>query len=930
MKKLSLDKEPQQVTVHFDGRKKQSLDDIHPSLIQEIEEEVFEEEEVLKHKKTPDPGVEIKDRNEKIKRVHEAAVQKLQSKIDDLENSMRSLTAQKDTAVLNETKVNSNNSKLKLKIKELTLKLKTVEEDAKKTSKDSVAENDLAKMTTELETTKTRLFEAQEQVSIYHNIAQSSEQEVDKHKSKVRELLLKLGIAQRDSNKSIGTEKVLEDKVTTLTNELKSIRSERNKTMNELTAQIDSLTSELFKSKNMSTKLTYEATIAKKRKIGNELKDIQVRVKISNGRVGGELTAAVPRPIELNQDRTTTEKVSVQTKKPPHLNNFESSHNLTANLPFEPPALPPLPGMTNHEPISTKNTREAQPLQVQPASTEDLAVAVAEQYVDSIIVDETPTGRSDARMSGRNESQISELANLLRTMPPNVRKAAENNPDFVAQLMVENKKKQQEGAQFNQPFGLNTLAEASNLHSNYYDAGQQHQYMNTNMNMQQTQHQWPVNNLGYQPYHAAAQFQQTQHQASWPTNNIQGYHYPLGQPTSPYGMPAINQFESSCHMYANNLRQNEEAHVPTDVAREANSNLAFSEAEEYAFEQGVIAHGWGKWKDIAAMYVTTRDVGQIQHYATSYQDRARLEEAHYQFVHDQTQHKKLSPLATTVNENAEHDNPHEEPSPKMNLPNVCYHHTTRVQAEEKARLQAEKKAEKARKVAQATTYKPKVNPKNLPTIENAELIVGTRCERVDDDPKLQSGKSKPDDMVYNILKSMPPHVRKAAENPDVLSKLHRQHLKKKQQEETSKDTETTNTNQQDNQTPPSGGLWPEGTEELLKVMMEQNDSLQAGEVYVDESWPQPPPSQMQKGGVNESSSDSINTSNDTPPAQIDITNKDTNEDTAPKKLTIMMRISPSRPRRFLNAKKDTGYSGQDDSQAASGQESDNTYNPNIL
>ena len=448
MKKLFLDKEPQQVTIHFDGRKKQSLDYIHPSLIQDIEEEVFEGE-ALKHKKIPDPGVEIKDRNKKIKRVHEAAVQKLQSRIDDLENSMKSLTAQKDTAIMNETKANSDNSKLKLKIEELTLKLKTVEEDAKRESKDSAAEPNLAKMTKELETTKTRLLEAQEQVSIYHNIAQSSEQEVDKHKSKVRELLLKLGTAQRDANKSIGTEKGLQDKVAVLTNELKSVRSERNKTMNELTAQIDSLTSELFKSKNMSTKLTYEATIAKKRKIGNKLKDIQVRVKISNGQVGGELTAAVPRPIELNQDRTTTEKVSVQTKKPPHLNNFESSHTLTANLPFEPPALPPLPGMTNHEPISTKNTREAQPLQVQPASTEDLAVAVAEQYVDSIIVDETPTGRSDARMSqssewrGRNESQISELAHLLRTMPPNVRKAAENNPDLVAQLMGENKKKQQ-------------------------------------------------------------------------------------------------------------------------------------------------------------------------------------------------------------------------------------------------------------------------------------------------------------------------------------------------------------------------------------------------------------------------------------------------------------------------------------------------------
>ena len=36
MKKLSLDKEPQQVTVHFDGRKKQSLDDIHPSLIKDF------------------------------------------------------------------------------------------------------------------------------------------------------------------------------------------------------------------------------------------------------------------------------------------------------------------------------------------------------------------------------------------------------------------------------------------------------------------------------------------------------------------------------------------------------------------------------------------------------------------------------------------------------------------------------------------------------------------------------------------------------------------------------------------------------------------------------------------------------------------------------------------------------------------------------
>lgn len=36
MKNLSLDKEPRQVTVHFDGRKKQSLDDIHPSLIKDF------------------------------------------------------------------------------------------------------------------------------------------------------------------------------------------------------------------------------------------------------------------------------------------------------------------------------------------------------------------------------------------------------------------------------------------------------------------------------------------------------------------------------------------------------------------------------------------------------------------------------------------------------------------------------------------------------------------------------------------------------------------------------------------------------------------------------------------------------------------------------------------------------------------------------
>jgi len=776
VKKLSLDKEPQQVTVHFDGRKKQSLDDIHPSLIQEVKEEVVEEDEVLKHKrKTPDVGVE--DRNEKVKRVHEAAVQKLQGKIGNLENSMKSLTAQKDTAVLNETKANSNNSKLKLKIEELTLKLKTVEEDAKRESKDSVAENNLAKMTKELETTKTRLLEAQEQVSVYHNIAQSSEQEVEKHKSKVRELLLKLGTAQRDANKSIGTQKGLQDKVAVLTNELKSVRSERNKTMNELTAQIDLLTSELAKSKKLSTKLTYEATIAKKRKIGNELKDIQVRVKISNGQVGGELTAAVPRPIELNQDRTTTEKVSAQTEKPPHLNNFESSHTLAANLPFEPPALPPLPGMTNHEPTTTANTREAQPLQVQLTNTEDLAVAVAEQYVDSIVADETPTaGRSDAlRMSqssewrSRNESQISELANLLRTMPPSVRKAAENNPDLVAQLMVENKKKQQ-GAQLNQPFGLNTLAEASNLHSsNYYDAGQQHQYMNMNMK-QQTQHQWPINNLQGYPYYAAAQFQQ-----------IQQPYYPLGQPTSPYVIPAFNQFESACDMHANNLRQNEMV----------NNNR---------------------------MQVINND---------------------------------------KVNE--------EGPSPKMNLPNVCHRHKTREQAEEKARLQAEKKAEKARKVAQATTYKPKVNPKNLPTIninENAELIVGTRCERVDDQPQ---------------HKKLSPSATTVNENA-------------------------------------KHGLWPKGT----GGMMQQNDTLQANEVQVDESWPQPPQSQVQKGGVNESSSYSINSSDDTPPAQIDITNEDINEDTTPKKLTIMMRMSPSRPRRFLNAKKDTVDSqlaAKDDSQA---------------
>ena len=171
---------------------------------------------------------------------------------------------------------------------------------------------------------------------------------------------------------------------------------------------------------------------------------------------------------------------------------------------------------------------------------------------------------------------------------------------------------------------------------------------------------------------------------------------------------------------------------------------------------------------------------------------------------------------------------------------------------------------------------------------------------------------------------MPPHVRKAAENnPDVVIKLHRQHLKKKQQEETSKDTETTNTNQQDNQQLPSGGLWPEGTEEVLKGMMQQNDSLQANEVHADESWPQPPLHQnvtAEEGGVNESSS--VAAADDAPHAQID----NTNEDATPKKLTIMMRMSPSRPRRFLNAKEGTGsqLTSQGVSHATSGQEPPNT------
>lgn len=193
---------------------------------------------------------------------HDAAVQKLEGKIADMETVVKDLTVQKDAATDSATKASLECSNLNLKVQELTLVLKAAEKELKAakiklgdvtidTSAEEALEATVASLTAELESTKVELATAQTRIIDYQAIAMSSEKQLadltdasKKYKDETTVMLKKLRQSEQSQCETVAE----------LTKDLMSYRGEKEKAVNELKATIDSLTSQLSGSREDATK----------------------------------------------------------------------------------------------------------------------------------------------------------------------------------------------------------------------------------------------------------------------------------------------------------------------------------------------------------------------------------------------------------------------------------------------------------------------------------------------------------------------------------------------------------------------------------------------------------------------------------------------------------------------------------------------------
>jgi nucleoprotein TPR len=193
---------------------------------------------------------------------HDAAVQKLEGKIADMETTVKDLTVQKDTATVSATKASLDCSNLNLKVQELTLELKSAEKELKAakmklgdvtidTSAEEALEAKVVSLTAELESTKVELATAQTRIADYQAIAMSSEKQLanltDASKKYKDETTATLKTLRQSEQAQCET-------VAELTKDLMSYRGEKEKAVNELKATIDSLTSQLSGSKEDAAK----------------------------------------------------------------------------------------------------------------------------------------------------------------------------------------------------------------------------------------------------------------------------------------------------------------------------------------------------------------------------------------------------------------------------------------------------------------------------------------------------------------------------------------------------------------------------------------------------------------------------------------------------------------------------------------------------
>ena len=451
MKKLFLDNEPPLVRVHYDGRKKQSFDDVHPGLIKDFiegEHDNVSVAQTVKIKKNVSTSLtavggdknvnKSADRNMKVKQWHAAVVQKLEGNVADLEIRVKDLTAQKDTATADAHNANLECANLKIEIKELSLKLKTAKKNQLKTIETSAKK--ISTLTSQLDTSKADLRAAQEKISTLTSESlmvvshlKTKNQMTDQHQTLKGEL---------ESAREI---------IAKLKKELTSLRSEKERVISvstlkpilppsELNAKIDMLTAQLSGSNEREIN-------SKKRQIGSDLeeakeeeqpmkkhqKEVVVKVKLSNVQVGEDLTAKIPYHSSVGDFANV-------------FSEYEERRRRSMGLCAE-----------NHD-IGT-NSFVSQTSKSVDGLAYDACIAAAEQIVDSSMAS-TPQAASfslpptlnvpqvglvnpETSTSAVDDLEASHFCFLIETlnsMPPNVREAAMKNPQLAAKLIAKKRK----------------------------------------------------------------------------------------------------------------------------------------------------------------------------------------------------------------------------------------------------------------------------------------------------------------------------------------------------------------------------------------------------------------------------------------------------------------------------------------------------------
>ncbi|KAL3809139.1 hypothetical protein ACHAXA_007242 [Cyclostephanos tholiformis] len=263
---------------------------------------------------------ELKNLRKELKRIqetksddatkHDAAVQKLEGKIADLEITVKNLTAQKEAATVSAAKATADCSNLNLKLKEPMPELKAAQKELNATkiklgdvtidtSAEEALEAKVASLTAELESTKFELATAQTRIVDYQAIVKSSEEQLadltaasTKYKDETTAMLAKL----RQS------EKVQCETVAELTKDLMSHRNEKEKAVNELKATIDSLTSQLLGSREDAAK-----AMSRTESLTEEARRYQLNAKNANVNYEGELALHAAAPEALRDARAGME-----------------------------------------------------------------------------------------------------------------------------------------------------------------------------------------------------------------------------------------------------------------------------------------------------------------------------------------------------------------------------------------------------------------------------------------------------------------------------------------------------------------------------------------------------------------------------------------------------------------------------------------------